>query len=79
MYGKELITDNDNGYITAVNSVLEMKEKLEYLLENKKVRQEMGIKNLENQFYTIENLAKQHIKAFKNCLKRIKYLKRLVL
>lgn len=65
--GIELIEENKNGYIVEVENKDQLSDKLNYLLNNKKVRESMGeesLKKIKN--YTIENMVIEHMKIFED-------------
>lgn len=56
--GVELIKDGENGYITHVDDAVELRNRIDELLENKKLRKSMSNNNIKKmQEYTYENMA----------------------
>lgn len=67
--GLELIEDDINGYIVKTDDPIELRERLRYLLENPEVCYRMSEHNLNKiKEYTLENIAKEHIKAINKVL-----------
>ncbi|MBE5749751.1 MAG: glycosyltransferase family 4 protein [Clostridiales bacterium] len=65
--GLELVENGENGYIIDVGDGNALAEKIELILTNKELQDQMGKKNIEKiRGYTFENMAKEHIKAFRN-------------
>lgn len=69
--GLEIIKNGENGFVIHDNDECELKNKIEYLIDNKEVREYMRRKNIEVAHkYTIEAMVEDHINHFK-ALKRI--------
>lgn len=69
--GLEIIKNGENGFVIHDNDERELKNKIEYLIDNKEVREYMRRKNIEVAHkYTIEAMVEDHINHFK-ALKRI--------
>ena len=69
--GLEIIKNGENGFLIHDNDECELKNKIEYLIDNKEVREYMRRKNIEVAHkYTIEAMVEDHINHFK-ALKRI--------
>lgn len=65
--GVELIEDDKNGYIVPVDSIDELYDKINYILDNQALINAMAKNNLEKiKHYTIENMARVHIKFLKS-------------
>lgn len=65
--GMELIKNEKNGFIVPVEEEMELKNKILFLLHNEKICKNIAKNNLNkiNQ-WTIENMAKTHIKIIRN-------------
>lgn len=65
--GMELIKDGENGYIVEPNDFSSIKEKIELLINDTCLMEEIKYNNLEKiNKYTIENMAKIHIDIFEH-------------
>lgn len=71
--GLELIEYEKNGFIVPVDNEEELKKAIEKIINNKKLQETMSNNNIEKiKFYTIENMAKVHIKIFENIIDKEK-------
>lgn len=62
--GLELVVDNSNGYIISVEDQEMLSQKINYILNDDLLRENMGRRSLENiKNYTIENMASRHIEV----------------
>jgi len=60
--GLELIRNNETGYIIPTDDERSLADRINYLLENDDIRNEIAEKCLERiRDYTIENMAKEHV------------------
>ncbi|MEN3042426.1 MAG: glycosyltransferase family 4 protein [Fervidobacterium sp.] len=67
--GIELIKNEENGYIVPVEDEITLSEKINVILSNEMLRNQMILKNLEvAKVYTIENMVNKHMKIFENVL-----------
>ena len=65
--GLELVENEKNGFIVPVDNEEELKKAIEKIINNKKLQETMSNNNIEKiKSYTIENMAKVHIKIFEN-------------
>ena len=63
--GRELIQNDENGYIIPVGDVKQFLEKASYILQNESVQERFGKNSFKKvQEYTIENMAEVHMKIF---------------
>ena len=62
----EMIKEGKNGYVVPINDVLELKTAVENIMESQELRYAMSKESIETmkKKYTIENMAKEHIKIF---------------
>lgn len=71
--GLELIEYEKNGFIVPVDNEEELKKAIEKIINNKRLQETMSNNNIEKiKFYTIENMAKVHIKIFENIIDKEK-------
>lgn len=64
--GNELVRNNINGYIIESDNVEELKSKINLILENEKIRGDMGKESLKIiEKYTISKMALKHIEVLK--------------
>lgn len=64
--GLELVENGENGYIINVGDDNALAEKIELILTNKELQDQMGKKSIEKiRYYTFENMAKNHINNLK--------------
>lgn len=70
-YGpRNIVKDNVNGFLCKLGNINEMVDKINYLIENKEKRMEMGKKSKELSFYYSENkIMNQWKELFENLLK----------
>lgn len=67
--GLELIKNEINGYIVPVENHIEVSQKINIIMNNGTLRNEMGLNNINIiKNYTIENMAQGHKKIFKKIL-----------
>lgn len=65
--GVELVENGVNGFIVPIENAKELANKINLVLSNDNLRNNMSINNLSKiKKYTIENMAKTHIEAFHN-------------
>lgn len=70
--GLELIENGENGFIVPVENELLLSDKINYILENENLITSMGEKSLSIiKDYTIEEIAKSHMNAFKTVLSKM--------
>ena len=71
--GLELVENEKNGFIVPVDNEEELKKAIEKIINNKKLQETMSNNNIEKiKSYTIENMAKVHIKIFENIINKEK-------
>lgn len=71
--GLELIENEKNGFIVPVDNEEELKKAIEKIINNRKLQETMSNNNIEKiKSYTIENMAKVHIKIFENIINKEK-------
>lgn len=60
--GLEIIQDGENGYVVSDNNENELRNRIEFLIDNKTLREAIAVKNLKiARQYTIEMMVKDHI------------------
>ena len=60
--GLEIIQDGENGYVVSDNNENELRNRIEFLIDNKTLREAMAVNNLKiARQYTIEMMVKDHI------------------
>ena len=70
--GIELIKDGENGYIVPSEDSCELGKRIKEILNDNCLIEKMGISNLNKiQDYTIENMAKIHLKIFNQIMDRL--------
>lgn len=70
--GLELIENGKNGFLVPVENSEIIKEKIELILTDEKLKTEMSENNLERiKEYTIESMAKRHMEIFEDVIKKI--------
>lgn len=71
--GIELIENNENGYIVPVEDFKSIAEKINLIIHDTDLKEKMERNNMEKaKMYTIENMAKQHLKIFNEIIKEKK-------
>ena len=71
--GLELIDNEKNGYIIPVNSIDDIYDKGNKILNNRSLKEEMAQNNLRKiSSYTIENMVLKHYEIFADFLKKNK-------
>lgn len=71
--GIELIENNENGYIVPVEDCKSIAEKINLIIHDTDLKEKMERNNMEKaKMYTIENMAKQHLKIFNEIIKEKK-------
>lgn len=64
--GTELVENGENGYIVPVENVEELREKLQIIMNDEKLRKRMALSSLKKIApYTFENMADVHMEIFK--------------
>lgn len=68
--GLELINNDQNGFIVPINNSEKLADRIIYILKNDAIRDKMMKNNLEKiKSYTIENMAKTHMKIFNEIIR----------
>lgn len=69
--GKELITDDSQGFIVPAEDSSALREKMRYILERPELAQQMGIANLNKiQDYVVENIVEGHLLVLEQLIGR---------